>query len=460
MKKIVFDKEKLKIFTVVILLGICVFLIYYFHKILNISTVFTHFFYIPIILASLWWKRKGLIVAVFLALLLVFSDIYFRLDVMIINDYFRAFLFMAMGFLIAVLSEKIEKSERETKTAYSELNQIFNTAADGMCMIGKDYTILRINDTLSSILGKTKDEMVGKKCYDVYRTLLCQTPDCPLIRILDGKECIEDELELGCTDGRKTPCILTAIPFLASDGEIVGIVEDFKDITERKKAENTLWESENKHRTLLENLPQKIFLKDKNLVYISCNDNYARDLNIESNEIIGKTDYDFFPKELAEKYRADDKRIIESGRTKDIEEEYIQDGQKVFVQTVKTPVKDEKGNVFSILGIFWDITERKQLEEERIKVSKLEAINNMVVTINHEMNQPLSVIISNAGYLMEEINKDSKVYEDAKLISDEARKLAKLVKKIRNIKKIKTIEYSQDSKMIDLSDIDEEDKND
>jgi two-component system sensor histidine kinase/response regulator len=133
--------------------------------------------------------------------------------------------------------------------------------------------------------------------------------------------------------------------------------------TERKRTEEALRVSENKYRTLLENLPQKIFLKDKDSVYLSCNQNYARDLKIEPDKIVGKTDYDFYPKELAEKYRADDKRIMGSGKTEDIEERYIQDGQEVFVHTVKTPVKDEQGNPIGLLGIFWDITDKKRAEE-------------------------------------------------------------------------------------------------
>ncbi|MGA3190878.1 MAG: ATP-binding protein [Candidatus Bathyarchaeia archaeon] len=121
-------------------------------------------------------------------------------------------------------------------------------------------------------------------------------------------------------------------------------------------------DDEPKTKTLLENLPQKVFFKDRNSVYIFCSKNYAQDLKIRSEEIKGKTDFDFYPKELAEKYRADDKRILESGNTEGIDEEYVQDKKRVYVHTVKTPVKDEKGNVVGILGTFWDITDRTQME--------------------------------------------------------------------------------------------------
>jgi PAS domain S-box-containing protein len=128
------------------------------------------------------------------------------------------------------------------------------------------------------------------------------------------------------------------------------------------------WES--KYKTLLESLPQKIFLKDTNSVYISCNENYAKDLKIKAEEIVGKTDYDFFPKELAEKYRADDKRVMSSGKTEDINEKYVQRGKEVFVHTVKTLVKDEAGNVIGILGILWDITAQRQAQKRLLDYQK------------------------------------------------------------------------------------------
>ena len=142
-----------------------------------------------------------------------------------------------------------------------------------------------------------------------------------------------------------------------------GIAELESLNTDSNCAEEVLWNRKNKYKTLIENLPQKIFYKDKKSVYVSCNSNYARDLKISPDEITGKTDYDFYPIELAEKYRADDKRIMKSGSTKTLDETYTQDGKEVVVRTVKTPVRNDKGNIVGILGIFWDITERKRSEE-------------------------------------------------------------------------------------------------
>jgi PAS domain S-box-containing protein len=134
-----------------------------------------------------------------------------------------------------------------------------------------------------------------------------------------------------------------------------------EEVLMHKQAEE-VGKNEHKYKILFNNLPYKIFQKDKGSVYVSCNDNFARDLDIKPDEINGKTDYDFFPKELAKKYRADDRRIISSGKTEEIEEKYLEDGQEIWVLTVKTPIRDAEDRITGVIGVFRDITWRKRAE--------------------------------------------------------------------------------------------------
>jgi PAS domain S-box-containing protein len=153
-----------------------------------------------------------------------------------------------------------------------------------------------------------------------------------------------------------------------------------------EQSRNNLKTSEQRLKTILQNIPQKLFLKDKSSTYISCNEHYASDLKITPEEIMGKTDYDFFPTELAEKYWNDDQRIMEIVKTEEIEEQYIQNGQQKWVQTVKTPILDEKSRVIGILGIFWDITERKNAAE---KITRQNAVLSGILEI---LDETLTVI--------------------------------------------------------------------
>jgi len=159
-------------------------------------------------------------------------------------------LFIAFGAVAQILFNRQKRAEEATKFAYNELNQIFQTAADGMRVVDTDFKMLRINETFANLSGVSEDEGVGRKCYEVLRGPLCHTSECPLIRALNGEEYIECEVEKESSQGFKIPCILTATPFRGPDGSLLGIVEDFKDISERKMVEKALRASERELRWL------------------------------------------------------------------------------------------------------------------------------------------------------------------------------------------------------------------
>jgi PAS domain S-box-containing protein len=268
---------------------------------------------------------------------------------------------LAHGILLVV-----EKWKAKMK-AFSEeerLRAVLSSSPDAIMVSDLNGNIVDCNEAALNLTGiSSKESILGRNSLE-------------FVSEKDRKRALEnvkETIEKGITknvvysllkiDGKEYQGEVSASILKGSHGKPAGFVAVVRDITQRIMAEDVLKKSEEKFRVLLENLPQRIFFKDRNSAYISCNGNYAQDLGIGRDQIAGKTDYDFYPKRLAEKYRADDKRIMDSKYTEDIEEEYVQNGQNVYVHTVKTPVKDENGKVIGILGIFWDRKERKKTEE-------------------------------------------------------------------------------------------------
>lgn len=133
---------------------------------------------------------------------------------------------------------------------------------------------------------------------------------------------------------------------------------------ERRRAEEALHQRQHEMTTLLDNLPAYVFLKDVNSIYIITNRMFYQSVGRELKDIIGKTDYDIFPKELADKYLADDYKMISTGEALEIEEEEtVYHGKLITVSTRKVPLKDEKGKVVGLIGIAFDITARKLAEQ-------------------------------------------------------------------------------------------------
>jgi len=119
----------------------------------------------------------------------------------------------------------------------AELEQIFNSATDGMRVIHQDFTVLRCNSTISALSGKRREEMVGKKCYDTFGGEWCNTDQCPVVLIMNGEEFVQNEVVKGAA---KTACIVSAVPFRSAKGELLGIVENTKDISRWKQYEEEL----------------------------------------------------------------------------------------------------------------------------------------------------------------------------------------------------------------------------
>lgn len=138
------------------------------------------------------------------------------------------------------------------------------------------------------------------------------------------------------------------------------------DRTEHKQIELELKKNERHLRTLIETIPDLIWLKDAEGVYLSCNPEFERFFGARESEIVGKTDYDFVDRELADFFREKDRAAMAAGKPSMNEEEiiYADDGHRALLETIKTPLYDSERKQVGVLGIARDITQRKQQEEE------------------------------------------------------------------------------------------------
>jgi PAS domain S-box-containing protein len=127
------------------------------------------------------------------------------------------------------------------------------------------------------------------------------------------------------------------------DESVQAIVINYRDITERKLTEAALRQSELLASSLVEHLPQRIFVKDRNSTYLFCNASYAQSLGIEPRQIVGKDDFAFFRTELAEAYRSDDRQVLANGKIKDSEERFTTGEEERWVHTFKIPYRNEQG---------------------------------------------------------------------------------------------------------------------
>ncbi len=136
------------------------------------------------------------------------------------------------------------------------------------------------------------------------------------------------------------------------------------DISSRKRAEEEADSRQRDIQTLLDTLPGYAFFKNAESVYVVVNQRFATAVGMTTASIIGRTDLELFPAAMAEKFRADDRRCMDSGEPLSVGEEHmIESGRKFFVDTRKVPLKDHSGAVVGLVGFGFDVTERKRAED-------------------------------------------------------------------------------------------------
>ncbi len=321
---------------------------------------------------------------------------------------------------IVVLRARIERNLAEEALRESELrlSALIDFLPDATLAIDKDKRIIIWNRAIEEMTGIPAQEMIGKGDYaytlPFYGVARPQLMDLfwepeheiaakyPLMN-REGANLVIEVFCPGLNAGAGAFVWAKASPLRDSEGRLIGAIECIRDITERKQAEEALREREEFLSSIVENIPDMIFIKDaKELRFVRFNRAGEKLLGYKREDLIGKNDYDFFTKEQADFFTKKDVEVLESGQVYDIPEEPIETnkGERIL-HTKKIPILDKTGNPIYLLGISEDITEGKQGERERLAnlrfFESMDQVNRAIQGTNdlaQMMSDVLDVVLS------------------------------------------------------------------
>ena len=330
------------------------------------------------------------------------------------------------SFIVVKLTKKIfqsvDQAERELILQKSRFQQLFENSPLGMAMLDENEGIITINRSFNTIFQFSLTEIQGKRIDDIIVPKALADEAFALTLKTKYGEVGENETQRMRKDGSMVPVHVFGIPIIIDD-KVVGFYSFYQDITKRKQAEKKLQESEGRINTLVQTIPDLIWLKDKEGVYLSCNRMFERFFGAQQEDIVGKTDYDFVNRNLADSFREHDRKAMVLGLPSSNEEwvTFADDGHRALLDTIKTPMFDSDGILIGVLGIARDITERKlaesMLKENEVLLRDLNATKDKFFSIiAHDLKNPINSISGFSELLVENL-RTYEVEKSAKIIA-------------------------------------------
>lgn len=268
--------------------------------------------------------------------------------------------------ILVIARDVTERKEAEERIRASEerYRRLIELAPDGILTLNMKGVVTSVNPAFLRMIGFSKDEIVGKH---FTKSGTIRARDLPkhskLIGfILKGKTPKPFEIAYVHKDGTQR-WGEAHLSFLEDHGKRIGVQGILRDVTERKKAERKIRESEEKYRTLVENTTDFIHMIDDKDKVLSLNKSAARLFGKKPEEVVGKSIFELFPKEVATHFSKDLKKVFKRGRSQIAEAKMIAGGREMWISANLNPVRDHEGKVIAVLGVTRDLTERKQTEE-------------------------------------------------------------------------------------------------
>ncbi|MGB7575022.1 MAG: PAS domain S-box protein, partial [Thermodesulfobacteriota bacterium] len=326
-----------------------------------------------------------------------------------------------------------KKAEEALKKSEERFEELYDDAPIGYFEYNTDGRITSVNRTESEMLGYSVEEMIGQPPWkfiveeDIARQQILDM----LAGIMPPAQGLERTYRR--KDGTTFPALVQDRLFQEAEGKILGIRATILDVTERKRAGESLRQSEEKYRTILESIEDGYYEVDLGGNFTFFNDSMCRILGYPKEELMGMNNQQYADKEVAKKVFQAFNRVYKTGKPgREFDWEIVRkDGTKRYIETSVSLRKDASGEPVGFRGIVRDITDRKRIEEQLFQAEKLRAVGEMASGVAHDFNNALAAILGNTQLLLYTA-QDEELKETLKIIEQVAKDSGQTVRRLQD----------------------------
>jgi len=337
---------------------------------------------------------------------------------------------------VNTMRNELRSQLKETFNQKQYLSLTLNSIGDAVITTDTSGRIKRMNPVAEKLTGWSEVNASKLPISTVFQIIDSHSLE-PIKNLesilIDGQKVtnLRNNTVLFSRDGSEHHISYTATPIKDELGENLGVVLIFHDVTEQYILREDIAKNKRDMQAIMDNSPAVVYIKDISGKYLFINRRYETLFDVIREDIVGKTDYDLFSKEIADELKRNDGNVKRAGHALEMEENVMHANGEIHTYiSVKFPLVDENENIYAVCGISTDITDRKRQESNLRRAQKMDALGKLTSGIAHDFNNMLGIILGYAQLLEASLEKEPRIKNYASEIRRAGDRGTKLTKKL------------------------------